>query len=225
MLVAATAILLAKTIYEGSHPLVMRGKDARIVAIPATGRDVRSPVSHLFGRAPFFIIYDRSRGTYKVIPNPYVDSQHAAGLRASRMMAKAGIDAICADNIGFEPARVMKAANIEMYSGISGTVWDTLQDFPTALTRIDGQNVPSHFGITGSKKPVACTSFDAMANMKSVFQGRFFVCFDCGYRLQGGSLPANGIVPCPRCGKIIHEVICVAAPKSPGAVKPKIEVF
>lgn len=225
MLVAATVILAARTIYENSHPLILHGGNAKVVAIPATGRDIRSPVSHLFGRAPFFIICDRSRKTYKVVPNGYVDAQHAAGLRAGRMIAGMGVDAVCADNIGFEPAKVLTAANIEMYTGINGTAWETLRDFPAALTRIEGQNVPPHFGITGSKKPIACTSFDATANMERILQGRFFICFDCGYRLPGESRPQDGSSSCPRCGKNIHEVICVTSPGGPGAIKPKIGVF
>ncbi|MFC1736368.1 NifB/NifX family molybdenum-iron cluster-binding protein [Candidatus Hydrogenedentota bacterium] len=220
----ALALLIARTAYEKKHPLVLHGNKARLVAIASTGRDIRSPVSYLFGRAPYFIVCDRLKRTYVSIPNKHKDAQHAAGLRAAQMIAKKKVDAVCGNNIGFEPARVFDKANIEMYTDTKGTVWETLQVFPDSLTRMHEQNVPAHFGITGSKKPIACSSFEAGANIEHIVQGRFLMCLDCGYRLGVGGDVTTLPNSCPRCGKKLHDVITVASPPA-GSIKPKIRVF
>lgn len=225
LLIIAVLILAIRALYERSHPLILHGKNARLVAVPSTGRDINSPVSYLFGRAPFFIVCDRAKGTYKAIPNKYMDSPHAAGLKASRMIAGMNVDAVCANNIGFEPTRIFQSKNIEVYTNIKGTVWQTVQAFPDALMKIDKQNVPAHFGITGSKKPIACSSFDAQANIAQVVQGKFLICFDCGYRVSEAALSGKALSMCPICGKNMHEVITVTSSAQAVGVRPKVKVF
>lgn len=224
-IIAAFIILSIKTLYEKKHPLILHGKKARIIAIASTGEDIHSPVSYLFGRAPYFIICDRLKKTYYTIPNKYVDSQHAVGLRNSRMLAKKKLDAVCGNNIGFEPAKVFTKANIDMYTDIKGTVSQTLQAFPDGLVKVDKQTVPQHFGITGSKKLISCNSFNTQANISEIVQGKFYMCFDCGYKISETKLSGRKSALCPRCGKDMHEIITVTVPTTPGNVKPKLKVF
>ena len=127
LLLVAVAIVGARSVYEMNHPLLLHGKEARRVVIPSTGSDIHSPVAYLFGRAPYFIVCDRARGTYRAVPNEFVDAQHAAGLRSSRSIAKMRVDAICANHIGFEPFNVFRDANIEVYTNPKKSVWDTLK--------------------------------------------------------------------------------------------------
>jgi predicted Fe-Mo cluster-binding NifX family protein len=224
-IIAAVVLLSIKTLYERKHPLILHGKKARYIAISSTGRDINSPVSYLFGRAPYFIICDKLKGTYKSIPNKYKDAQHAAGLRASLMIAKKKVDAVCGNNIGFEPAKVFSKENIEIYTNVKGTVLQTLQAYPDGLVKINEQNVPSHFGITGSMKPIQCSSFDAQANVTEVVQGKIYMCFDCGYKISATKVSKKNFTLCPSCGKNLHEIITVTAPATPGNVKPKVRVF
>lgn len=209
---AVVVLLVMRTAYEQKHPLVLQGERARFIAIASTGKDIQSPVAYLFGRAPYFIICDRLKRSYESVPNTYLDSQHAAGLRAAQMLAKLNVDAVCGNNIGFEPANVFGKANIEMYTNVQGTVWETLEAFPDALTKINKESVPAHFGITGSKNPIACTSFDAMANIEQIVQGRFMMCLDCGYRLPVGNGSGNVAATCAKCGGNMHEIVAVASP-------------
>ena len=225
LLLAAAGLVIGRAYYEEDNPLVLSGNKAVIVAIASTGRDISSPVSYLFGRAPFYIICDRAKKTYRAVPNKYMDAQHAAGLRSAQMLAKMNVDVVLGNNIGFEPFRVFSQERIEVYTDIHGTVWQALQDFPDGLVKLTEQNVPSHFGITGSKKPVACNSFDTQANLGRIVQGKYYVCFDCNYRISekaaGQSVPAK----CPKCGGAMHEVVAVTSPVDPGVVKPKVRVF
>ena len=227
LLIAALFLLGGRAIYERLNPVILHGKDAKIIVIPSTGKDINSPVSYLFGRAPYFLICDKSKGTYKAVINKYMDAQHAAGLRISQLLAKKKIDVVCANNIGFEPARVFTKNNIEMYTDIKPTVWQTLSAFPDVLTKINKQNVPSHFGITGSKKQIACSSFDTQANIGQIVQGRFYICDNCGFRINEKLAEKNtGKLICPKCSKSLRMIIAVTSPHlQAGGVKPKIKVF
>ncbi len=224
-LVVVVIILGMRTIYERNNPVVNHGRKARLIAIPSTGKDIHSPVSHLFGRAPYYIICDRLKGVYKSIPNKQMDAPHAAGLKNSQMLAKMKVDVVCANNIGFEPARIFTKANIEMYTNIKGTVWQTFQSFPDSLTKITKQTVPAHFGITGTKKAVACSSFDAQANLPEIVQGKYFICLDCGYKISQTKVVGKALKTCPKCGHPIREVVTITAPTNKGRLKPKVKVF
>ncbi len=225
ILVTASSIVIGWYFYEQDNPVVLSGKKAVVVAIASTGRDISSPVSYLFGRAPFYIICDRSKKTYKAVPNTFMDAQHAAGLRSAQMLVDMNVDVVLGNNVGFEPFRIFDKARIEVYTDVHGTAWQALQDFPDGLTKLTEQNVPSHFGITGSKVPVACNSFDTQANLGRIVQGKYYVCFACNYRIS--QTAAAGAIPekCPKCGGLIHEVIAVATPVDAGALKPKVRVF
>ena len=225
VLAAAFLLVAGRSFYERANPPARAGKTAAIIAIASTGRDMSSPVSYLFGRAPFFIICDRARGTFKVVPNKYTDAQHAAGLRAAQMIAGMDIDAVCGNNIGFEPFRVFDQARIPAYTDLPATVQNTLDAFPDGLTKLTVENVPSHFGITGSKKPVACNSFDVSANLGRIVQGKFYMCFGCNYRVSDKN--GAGVMPaaCPKCGGAMHEVVAVASPLGAGVVTPKMKVL
>lgn len=225
ILIATLLVLGFWAFRENNHPLVLQGRKAKVIVIPATSRDIQGPVSYLFGRAPFFILCDRAAKTYKAIPNKYMDAMHAAGLKSSRMLAKMKVDAVCANNIGFEPMRIFQAANIEVYTNIKPTAWETLAAFPDGLTKIGKENVPAHFGVTGSKTPIACSLFDAQANMAQVVQGKFYVCFDCGFRASETTLGGHIPTACPKCGRFVHEVVAVTAPSQASGVKPAVKVI
>ncbi|MBF0252857.1 MAG: NifB/NifX family molybdenum-iron cluster-binding protein [Candidatus Omnitrophica bacterium] len=225
ILALVVAALGVKFITEKAQPITMSGKSARYIAIPSTGKDINSPVSYLCGRAPYFIICDRATGTYKAILNKYTDAQHASGLKSGQMLVSKKIDALCANNVGFEPMRVLHNANIEVYTNIKGTVWQTLNAYPNSLTKIEKQTVPSHFGITGSKTPIACNSFDITANLGDIVQGKYYICGACQFRISaastGGTVPVN----CPNCGGLLQEVITVNPINQKGGVKPKVRVY
>ena len=223
--IAAFVLVVSRAYYEKENPLVLSGRKAVIVAIPATGKDINSPISFLFGRAPYFIICDRSKRTYRAIPNKFMDVQHAAGMRAAQMLVAMNVDAVLGNNVGFEPFRIFDQARIEVYSDVHGTAWQALVDYPDNLTRLTAENVPAHFGITGSKTAVACKTFDTQANAGRIVQGKYFICFNCQYRISENG--AGGLMPkkCPRCGAFLHEVAAVAAPLQVDNIKPQVRVL
>lgn len=223
--IAAFALVAARAYYERENPLILSGQKAVIVAIAATGKDINSPVSYLFGRAPYFIICDRSKRTYKAVANKFMDAQHAAGLRAAQMLVKMKVDVVLGNNVGFEPFRIFNQAHIEVYTDVQGTAWAALGDYPDGLTKLTVENVPAHFGITGSKTPVACNSFDTQANLGRIVQGKYFICLNCQYRVSQNNAGREIPKKCPKCAGPMQEVIAVTAPLQAGSIKPKVKVL
>ena len=225
ILITASVLVIARVYYERENPLVLTGGKAIIVAIAATGKDINSPTSFLFGRAPYFIVCDRSKKTYRAIPNKFMDAQHAAGLRSAQMLVSMGVDVVLGNNVGFEPFRVFEQARIEVYTNVQGTAWQALLDYPDNLTKLTTENVPAHFGITGSKNTIPCKTFDTQANASRIVQGKYFICFNCQYRISEKS--AGGLMPekCARCGALMHEVVAVTAPLTVDNVRPQIKVL
>ncbi|MBF0430017.1 MAG: NifB/NifX family molybdenum-iron cluster-binding protein [Fibrobacteria bacterium] len=224
LLLAVTALLF-RFIYEKRHPVVLSGNNARFVAVASTGADINSPVAYLFGRAPYFLVCDRSNLTYKIIANKFMDQPHAVGLRVSEMLVKKNIDAVCGNNFGFEPARIFKSSNVEMYTDIKGTVLQTIQSFPEAMVKVDKMTVPQHYGITGSKKLISCSSFDAQANVAEIVQGTFSICYNCGYKIASSKIPPGSGMTCPHCSNSLHQVVSVAVPVNVQTITSGMKVF
>lgn len=226
ILAVAIVSLTIKALHERRDPLILRGVKARYVAIPSTGRDINSPSSYFFGKAQYFIISDRAKGTYRVIHNKFADDLHAAGLKASQMLINLDVDAVCANNIGFEQARLFHAANIEMYTNVRKTPMETLKAFPNNLMQITEKNASLHADATNSRKPTVNSRLNVYANTAEITQGKFFVCYQCGYHLKSMDISAeNGRQNvCLYCGGGLHQVIAVSTPKASG-LKPKIKVF
>lgn len=224
ILVAGIVLLGFRAMSEPGRGVPLKGRKARLIAIPATSQDVKGPVSYLFGRAPYFIICDRAAKTFKAVPNPYMDAMHAAGLKSSRMLVKMKVDVVCGNNVGFEPSRTFQSAKIEVYTDIKPTVLETLMAFPDGLIKLDQQNVPAHFGITGSKTQIACKSFDVQANLAQLVQGKFYVCYACGFRVSETVMAGVKPTVCPKCGQPLHEVVAVTSPAETAGTNLKVKV-
>ena len=62
------------------------------IAIAADSPD--GNISPVFGRAPYFIIYDTDTDSKEVIKNPYVYAYGGAGIQAAQMIAEKGVSVV-----------------------------------------------------------------------------------------------------------------------------------
>ncbi len=69
------------------------------VVITADGPNLDSPVSVVFGRAPYFIVYDLATDTYDTIPNPAHGAFGGAGPMAVNFVAQQGARAVVTGGI------------------------------------------------------------------------------------------------------------------------------
>lgn len=117
------------------------------IAISAKGKNLQSEVDARFARAEYFIIYDTETGSNEAVENTDgAGATHGAGPLASEKIARTGAKAVLTGNCGPNAFRTLKAAGIEVYTGISGTVFEAINDFKQGkLSKADNPSVRGHW--------------------------------------------------------------------------------
>lgn len=101
------------------------------IAVSATGKDIKSKVSDVFGRCPYFIIAeieDEEIKEIKAIENKNANQSGGAGISAAQLMADENVNAAITGNVGPRALDVLRQFNIEVYS-CGGIVKTVLQAF------------------------------------------------------------------------------------------------
>ena len=118
------------------------------VAITSTGTSLDSNVDPRFGRCAYFIIYDIDSDTFEFIENTSRQAMGGAGIQAGQLMASKNVGAVITGNFGPNAFRVLEAAKIKMYSGVSGTVREAIEKYKNGqLTEISAPDVSSRYGM------------------------------------------------------------------------------
>ncbi len=124
------------------------------LAICAEGEGLKAKVDQRFGRCPYFVIVDSENREKTVsISNSNAEASGGAGPQAAQLLAGLGVEAVALGNVGPNAVAALEAAKIDAYSGIAGTVEETLEQFRAGkLVPISEATVSSHAGMRGSKK-------------------------------------------------------------------------
>jgi predicted Fe-Mo cluster-binding NifX family protein len=118
------------------------------IAITSTGTSLDSNVDPRFGRCAYFIIYDIDSDTFEFIENTSRQAMGGAGIQAGQLMASKNVGAVITGNFGPNAFRVLEAAKIKMYSGVSGTVREAIEKYKNGqLTEISAPDVSSRYGM------------------------------------------------------------------------------
>lgn len=118
------------------------------LAITSLGEALESPLDQRFGRARYFILYDTETKTWSAHDNRQnLNAAQGAGIQAGRRVAELGAETVITGHCGPKAFATLTAANIEVYSGASGTVSDAITAFAGGkLKKTDDADVEGHFG-------------------------------------------------------------------------------
>ena len=118
------------------------------LCITSTGTSLDSNVDQRFGRCPYFIMYDTDSDTFESIENASREAMGGAGIQAGQLIASKNAGAVITGNFGPNAFRVLQAAKIKMYSGVSGTVREAIEKYKSGqLTETSAPDVGSHYGM------------------------------------------------------------------------------
>ncbi|MGM0365338.1 MAG: NifB/NifX family molybdenum-iron cluster-binding protein [Actinomycetota bacterium] len=121
-----------------------------IVALSSTGTSLESNVDARFGRCPFFIFYDTENDSFEHLSNEARGAMGGAGIQTGQEIARRGAKAVITGNVGPNAFRVLSAAGIKVYSGVSGKVSEAVEKFKAGqLNETTAPDVGSHFGMGG----------------------------------------------------------------------------
>ena len=115
------------------------------VAVSAQGPELDSAIDPRFGRAPYFIVVDTESGEVVVRDNtPNIEAAQGAGIQAARTVAQLGARALLTGHVGPKAFATLKAAGVDVFTGVSGTVSEAVQRYkggqlqPAASPNVDG---------------------------------------------------------------------------------------
>lgn len=121
------------------------------LVISSTGQDLDASIDPRFGRCSYYIAYDTEKMTFEVVENKSRNATGGAGIQASQTVADLNADAVITTNIGPNAFRVLEAAGIKVYSGVTGTVKQAIEEFKKgSLGTTEKPNVDEKFGMGGS---------------------------------------------------------------------------
>ncbi len=118
------------------------------IAVTAKGDTLSSEVDPRFGRAAYFIIVEIETMDFSAIANENLAAAGGAGISSAKLVIDAGAEAVLTGNCGPNAQRTLNAANVKLYTGVTGTVAEAIELFKGGkLTESTEPNVQSHFGM------------------------------------------------------------------------------
>ncbi len=119
------------------------------LAITASGEGLKAETDQRFGRCAYFVVVDTASGALvESIDNKAAGLSGGAGPQAAQLLANSGVEAVALGNVGPNAVQALEAAKIKVYSGVEGTVEDTLKKFNEGkLTAVTGATVDPHSGM------------------------------------------------------------------------------
>ncbi|MBN1293453.1 MAG: NifB/NifX family molybdenum-iron cluster-binding protein [Candidatus Latescibacteria bacterium] len=117
------------------------------IAISSQGKDLSSPADPRFGRTKFFIVVDTDTGAFTAHDNSQnLNAPQGAGIQAAKNVNDLGVQAVISGNMGPKAYAVLQSAGIDIYTGATGTVKETLEAFKTGkLNKAAKANVEGHW--------------------------------------------------------------------------------
>jgi len=120
------------------------------IAITSAGPTLDSQVDPRFGRAQYLLIVDTDSLDIEAIDNPNAAAGGGAGIQTAQMVADKGVQAVLTGNCGPNAFRTLNAADIQIYTNVSGVVRDAIESLKRGLLQpISGPSVGGHFGAGG----------------------------------------------------------------------------
>ena len=122
------------------------------ICVTSQGDSMESKVDPRFGRCAWFIVVDTNSMNFQAIDNENAQSAGGAGVQAGQLMAEKKVDAVLTGNAGPNAFQTLNAADIQVVTGVSGTVLDAVENYKRGdYQTTDKSTVESHFGMKGEK--------------------------------------------------------------------------
>lgn len=123
------------------------------ICITSEGKTLDSNVDPRFGRCQNFIFFDTDSGSFEAQENNSAQFQGGAGIQSGQLVASKGAKAVLTGNIGPNAHQVLSAAGISVFTGVSGTVKNAIEDYNNGKYKaVDTPSVGSKFGMPGKNR-------------------------------------------------------------------------
>jgi predicted Fe-Mo cluster-binding NifX family protein len=118
------------------------------IAVSATAPNLSAQVDLRFGRCRYFVIVDPDSMEFEGIENPRASAGGGAGIAAAQFIAGREVAAVLTGNCGPNAFDVLKTANVQVMTGVTGTVEEVVKKYQTGeYNAISEANVSPHSGL------------------------------------------------------------------------------
>ena len=117
------------------------------VAVSSTGPELTSPVDARFGRAAYFVIVDtETTATESVENRQNRNAAQGAGIQSASTVASSGAQAVLTGHCGPKAFRALRAAGIDVYTNVQGTVGQAVEQLKAGQLRVSEEaDVDGHW--------------------------------------------------------------------------------
>ena len=99
------------------------------IAIPVNQKSMESTVAAVFGRAPYFLIYDTEAKNGVFLDNGAAASQGGAGIKAAQFVVDSSAEAVLLPQCGENAATVLRGAKLKIYKTATESIQDNIAAF------------------------------------------------------------------------------------------------
>lgn len=122
------------------------------VCVSSHGNTLDSQVDPRFGRCQYFIIVDAETLTFEAIKNQNIDAMGGAGIQSGQLVAGKKVQAVLTGNVGPNAFQTLKAAGVEVITGISGSVKEAIEKYRKGdFSLAQGPSTAAHSGVPANK--------------------------------------------------------------------------
>jgi len=117
------------------------------IAVPASNPTPTAVVEARFARAPLFLVFDDTNGSWETVANTQVlNTVQGAGIQAAETLVRQQVNAVLTTHCGPKAFRALQAAGISVYTEITGTIDDAVRLLLAgALQPAIGPDVEGHW--------------------------------------------------------------------------------
>ena len=118
------------------------------ICVTAQTDSLESEIDPRFGRCSYFIFVDSDSMQFEAEQNPSVSAMGGAGVQAGQLVADKEAQVVLTGNVGPNAFQTLKAANIEIITGVSGNIKEAVEKYKNGkLKSSEDPNVGSKFGM------------------------------------------------------------------------------
>ena len=96
------------------------------ICVTSEGNSLDSQVDPRFGRCQYFIIADSDTLEFEAVKNPNIESMGGAGIQSAQLVISKKSKAVLTGNVGPTAHQVLSAAQVSIFTGVSGTVKEAI---------------------------------------------------------------------------------------------------
>jgi predicted Fe-Mo cluster-binding NifX family protein len=105
------------------------------ICITSQGDNLDSEVAPRFGRCQYFIIVDTDTLQFEAIENSSINMRGGAGIQSAQLIASKDVKIVLTGNVGPNAFTSLQSDGIEIITGISGTVRETIKQYKKGLLK------------------------------------------------------------------------------------------